>query len=204
MRPYICQMNESFLGRELLPFALFIIFILVGSIFSAKKRRKVFSKLTSYLPGALSKFPLDPSYKGTYQGLSFSIALLGGGKNSPPYLKILLKRTSTFRLSLYKESALSDLGKNMGVVREVKVFDEAFDKEFLIFSNKPDRAISYFSNSEIKNAVRELFGLGFNSLIIDHKGLKIKKTNYNLNIDLEPQRIVNIMQKLSILARGCN
>ena len=201
--PYICHMNESFLVREL-PFVLFVIIILVRGIFSAKKTRRALSKLTSYLPGALSKFPFDSSYKGIYQGLNFTIALTQGGRNSPPCLKISLMKKSTFKLSLYRESNLSELGKKMGVVREVKVYDEFFDKEFLIFSNKPDRATSYFSNSEIKNAARELLGSGFSSLIINAQGLTIQKTNYSLNIDIEPQRIVNIMQKLSILARGCN
>ena len=160
------------------------------------------ARLSSGLPGRLAKF--FPSYKGVYQGLQFNIWLIQGGRNSPPYLRISLIKKATFKLSLYKESVLSDLGKKIGVVREVKIHDEIFDKEFLIFSNKPDRAISYFSNSEIKNTARELFDLGFNSLIIDDKGLKIQKTNYNLNIDIEPSRMTSVIQKLSILARGCN
>ncbi|HOX54937.1 MAG TPA: hypothetical protein PLC32_05790, partial [Candidatus Omnitrophota bacterium] len=126
-------------------------------------------------------------------------------KNSPPYLRVLLMKKSTFQLSLYKESLISELGKKVGVVKEVKINDEVFDKDFFIFSNKPDKIISYFSNGEIKNTARELFDvLGFNGLIINEQGLKAQKVNYNLNIDLEPQRIINALQKLSILARGCN
>lgn len=198
------DMNEAFLVNNLI-FVLVVIIVLAAGIISAKKTRKALSQLTAYLPGALSKFPFDPSYRGVYQGLNFVITLTQGGKNSPPYLRVLLMKKSTFQLSLYKESLISELGKKVGVVKEVKINDEVFDKDFFIFSNKPDKIISYFSNGEIKNTARELFDvLGFNGLIINEQGLKAQKVNYNLNIDLEPQRIINALQKLSILARGCN
>jgi len=200
----LSDMNEAFLVNNLI-FVLVVIIVLAAGIISAKKTRKALSQLTAYLPGALSKFPFDPSYRGVYQGLNFVITLTQGGKNSPPYLRVLLMKKSTFQLSLYKESLISELGKKVGVVKEVKINDEVFDKDFFIFSNKPDKIISYFSNGEIKNTARELFDvLGFNGLIINEQGLKAQKVNYNLNIDLEPQRIINALQKLSILARGCN
>lgn len=196
-------MNEGSLARELF-FVLAVVIVAISFFFSAKKTRTALSKLATYLPGALSKFPFDPSYKGIYQGLNFTITLTQGGRNSPPCLKVFLIKKSTFRLSVYRESSLSELGKKIGVVREIKVFDELFDKEFLIFSNKPDRAISFFSNSEMKNAARELLGLGFSSLMINEQGLKIQKTNYDLITDIDPHRMINIIQKLNILARGCN
>lgn len=197
-------MNEAFLVNNLI-FVLVVIIVLAAGIISAKKTRKALSRLAAYLPGALSKFPFDPSYRGIYQGLNFVITLTQGGKNSPPYLRVLLMKKSTFQLSLYKESLISELGKKVGVVKEVKINDEAFDKEFFIFSNKADRVISYFSNSDIKNTARDLFDvLGFNGLIINEQGLKAQKVNYNLKTDIEPQRMISVLQKLSILARGCN
>jgi hypothetical protein len=196
-------MNEGFLARELF-FVLAVAIVAISFLFSAKKTRTALSKLATYLPGALSKFPFDPSYKGVYQGLNFTITLTQGGRNSPPCLRISLLKKSTFRLTLYRESNLSELGKKIGVVREVKILDELFDKEFLILSNKPDRAISFFSNSEMKNAARELLGLGFSSLIINEQGLKIQKINYNVSTDIEPHRVINAIQKLYIFARGCN
>ncbi len=187
---------------QLFFFLLVLSVVILTTFFRFRGLRRALMKLSSGLPGKLTNFL--PSYTGDYQGLKFNILIISGGRNSPPFLKVSLIKKATFKLSVYKESALSELGKKIGVVREVKVFDEAFDKEFLIFSNKPDRATSYFSNSEIKNAARELLGLGFSSLIINAQGLTIQKTNYNLNIDIEPQRMISVIQKLSILARGCN
>lgn len=192
-------------GEDIVPILLFLIIVplvLVTRFFRSRGLRRALMKLSSSLPGRIAKFL--PSYTGDYQGLKFNILHMSKGRHSPPYLRISLMKKSTFKLSLFRESSLSELGKKMGVVREVKVYDEFFDKEFLIFSNKPERATSYFSNSEIKNAARELLGLGFNSLIINEKGLKIQKVNYDLNIDLEPQRVIDVLQKLNILARGCN
>lgn len=194
----------SVIQEPFLFFAVVLIVVGIVSFFLAGKDREALSKLTSSLPGTLSKFPFDPSYKGAYQGLNFTITLTQRGRNSPPSLRISLMKKSSFRLTLYRESNLSELGKKIGVVREVKIHDELFDKEFLILSNKPDRAISFFSNSEMKSAVRELLGLGFRSLIINEQGLQIQKVNYNVNTDIEPHRVISAIQKLNILARGCN
>ncbi len=183
-------------------FCLYGAILFIWFIFSNRKKRETLERLKSYLPGTIPKFSFYLAYNGVYQGLKFSVVLVPGGRNTPPYLKIVLLKNSTFKLKIYRETTLSEIGKKIGVVREVKVFDENFDKDFLILSNKPERAASYFGSSEMKSAVRELFDSGFNGLLIDRKALTIQKPNYNLNIDLEPQRIVSALQKLSLLARG--
>lgn len=90
----------------------------------------------------------------------------------------------------------------MGIVHEVKINDETFDREFLIFSNRPTQVINYLNNVSIKNTTRELFKSGFNAILISGKKLLIQKPNYNVENDLELSNVVNIFQKLSLLARG--
>ncbi|MDP2940469.1 MAG: hypothetical protein Q8O13_10450 [Candidatus Omnitrophota bacterium] len=187
-------------------FPIYFIFLFFGIfklIFFLNKKQKVaLKKLADCLSWTIPKFSFYPSITGLFDGLRFNILLIPGGKNSPPYLRILLNKNSMFKLRVLKESVLSGLGKKIGLVREVKIYDEGFDKEFLIFSDKPDRAMSYFSNSEIKNAVRDLFLNGFADFIIDKKKILIVKPNYNLDFDLEPQRVIGILGKLSLLAKG--
>lgn len=85
---------------------------------------------------------------------------------------------------------------------KVNVNDQMFNEEFLILSDKPEMAVNYFSNSEKKDAIKELFGLGFDFFTLDKRKMLIGKPNYQVEIDLEPQRVINVLQKLSILARG--
>jgi hypothetical protein len=187
--------------REYFFIAIFIVIPLVF-FWRHRNRREALKKLSDYLHGSMVKFSLTPTLNGEYQGLRFSISLIQGGENSPSYLKTSLVKTSFFKLRIYKESILSHLGKKIGLVREIKINDEWFDSEFLIFSDRSQQAISYLGNEKIKDAIRELFNNGFNSLVIDNKKIIIQKPNYDLNLDLEPQKITGILQKLGLLAQG--
>jgi hypothetical protein len=184
-----------------MPIAFFIFFFAI-LFYSNKQKAKVLGRLSAGLRGSVSRFSFIPTFKGEYQGLNFSIELLSGGKNSPPCLKICLAKNFLFRLTIYKESFLSNIGKKLGVIHEVKINDEMFDRDFLVFSNKPAQAASYLNNSSVKNAIRELFSSGFNALFIKEKQILIQKPNYNLEIDINPQNITQTLQRLFMLARG--
>jgi hypothetical protein len=128
--------------------------------------------------------------------------LMPASRNSPAYLKIYLTKNSSFKLSIYKESILSQFGKRIGLVREVKTNDEIFDAEFLIFSDKPNPVIAYLNNTNIKNAIRELFIRGFNALFINGKKVWIQKPNYSLPLDLQSQNIMEVLQRMTLIAQG--
>lgn len=183
------------------PVLFFGIFFAVY-FYSNKKKNEALRKLSNCLTGSISRFSFMPTFNGEYQGLKFCILLVPGNRNSPAYLKISLIKNSFFKLNIYKESFLSNLGKKMGIVHEVKINDETFDREFLIFSNKPTQVINYLNNVSIKNAIRELFKSGFNAILINGEKLLIQKPNYNVENDLELSNVVSIFQKLSLLARG--
>jgi hypothetical protein len=87
-------------------------------------------------------------------------------------------------------------------VREVKTNDEIFDAEFLIFSDKPNPVIAYLNNTNIKNAIRELFIRGFNALFINGKKVWIQKPNYSLPLDLQSQNIMEVLQRMTLIAQG--
>lgn len=183
------------------PIIFFLIFVL-AIYYSSKKRKEALAKLSNYLNGAISKFSLASSFKGEYQGIKFTISLVQGGESSPPYLKIILLKNSLFKLKIYKETALSKLGKRIGVIREVKINDEMFNKEFLIFSNNPVKTTNYFNNENIKKTISELFKNGFDALLLDGKRILIQKPYYNLEFNLEPQSIMRTLQKLILLTKS--
>lgn len=184
---------------------LFLWIHLIIKIYSIQRKRKeALRKSLNYLSGSVSKFSLCPLFQGIYQGLKFNISLSTGSKwqGYPPILTISLFKKSAFKLRVHKESFLTNLSKKLGALHKVKINDAVFEHELFISSNKPSLAINYFSNSDIKNAVRALIDGGFDSLSINSKKLSVVKLNYNLNQDLEQQKIVGILEKLSLLTKG--
>jgi len=142
-----------------------------------------------------------PAFNGQYQGLPISIMLISGGEHSPERLKIELKKNTLFKLKIYAENPLTLFGERLGIIREVLTGDELFDRQFLIFSDKPQHARAYFANSSMKEALRRLFNRGFDSFVANGRKIVIYKPNYNME-DLESSRVVVSLQDLLLLVRG--
>lgn len=184
------------------PLILFVVFIVIFYNISGRKKKEALKNLSCHFNGSLVKFALYPILNGEYHGLKISIVLIPAGKSSPEYLKISLVKDCLFKLTIYKEDFFSNLGEKLGIVHEVKVNDELFDKDFLIFSNNPTQAKSYLSNETIKNTVRELFADGFIQIIATGRMITIQKPNYILENDLDIAFITDVLQKLIIFSKG--
>jgi len=190
---------------DLFPYFIitFIVITVTFSVYySNRKRREALRKLIGCLDGHIAKFSCAPTLNGELQGLKFSIVLIPPGKNSPPYLNVSLFKDSGFRFRIYKEGFLSNLGKKLGIVHEVITGDALFDQQFLIFSNDPTQAMVYFSNSAIRNTVKEVFDSGFHHILATGKQITIQKTDYVLENDLDTAFITGILQKLILLSKS--
>ncbi|MDP2922266.1 MAG: hypothetical protein Q8O30_00900 [Candidatus Omnitrophota bacterium] len=187
--------------QSLFPFIIFIAFLAIFYI-SGRKKNEALKNLTNHFNGSIVKFTLYPTLNGEYHGLNFSIKLIPASKSSPAYLKISLAKSSFFKLSIYREGFLSNLGKKLGIVHEVKINDESLDRDFLIFSNNPTQAMSHLNNGTIKNTIRELFDNGFDYIIASGKTIIIQKPNYILEKDLDITFITGILQKLILFSKG--
>jgi hypothetical protein len=199
----VCPLGKiNFQYLQYYVFVPYLLIILFTFYSSYRKKKKAFKRLTDSALGSVSKSFFDPVLNGEYQGLKFRIYFFEGGKNSPPYLNIALFKRSSFKLNIYKESILSQLGAKAGLIHEPKISDELFDKEFLIFSNNSNMAAGFLGNEGIRRAVRELFGAGFDSLTVNGKSFSIKKPNCSFNDDFDPARVRAYLNSLSLLARG--
>ncbi|MDD4908945.1 MAG: hypothetical protein PHJ00_07795 [Candidatus Omnitrophica bacterium] len=184
----------------ILPFAVIAIVIIIV-ITASKGQRDALGKLANHLPGAVKKWSVVPTFSGDYQGLKFFIAISPGGENSPPQLQISFDKKPSFRLSIYKENILTLWAEKIGLVREVKTGDTAFDGEFLIFSNKAQQALMYLSNAAYKENIRKIFNYGFSSFTAGGQKVVIQKS-YSSDFDLEPNKVLDILRVLSSLTRG--
>lgn len=182
------------------PLTVFAV-IIIASYFSEGKKRAKLKQLSSAFSGSLAKFSFIPSFNGEYLGFKFNISLIPAGKNTPPYFKIYLRKNSLVEITIIKESVLSELGKQIGIIKEIKINDEVFDKEFLIFSRKPDIAANYLGDIGTKETIRDLFNEGYNYLKITGKKISLHKPNYSLENDLSALKIKETIQRLNLLIR---
>lgn len=159
-------------------------------------------KLKTTFNGAISWWIFYLIFKGRYQGLNFTVRLDPPSRSSPPYLRICLFKECKATLKVCRENTMSEMGKKLGLIQEVKVNDPEFDSKVLIFSNDPGRLSGYLSSVEMKNTIVEIFNSGFSAITTKRKGIEIKKPDYDAHIDLTPESITFALQKLSALARG--
>lgn len=187
-----------------IPLLIFFLVFFIVLTFYDKKKVDALNRLSRVFRGRVKRSFVPSLCDADYLGLKFSIGLYPQSKSSPAYLKITLLKNTFFKLSVYKESFLSAIGEKIGILNEVKVDDEVFDKEFLMFSDKPQQLYGYFNNEDVKNAIRELFGFGFNELLIDGNSVFTKKPGYVLQKDLDPQYIRGILRNLNLIAKWAN
>jgi len=189
-------------------FVIVIIFytLLFGGViffilFETKKRGGALKRLAEAIGGVVSRFSFFPKLKGVFNGRNFLLTLAWGGKHTPPYLNLHLFKDSYYKLTIYQESLLSQMGQKLGIVREVKTTDSAFDAEFLIFSDKPDQALRCLYDQAVKEAVRGLFRQGFDLIACDGKKITIRKPHYRTEYDLEPGTFKKFLEKIDLLAQ---
>lgn len=189
--------------REIIIPSLILPIILLWIDFIGSYRpRKALDKLSKYLSGSISNDPFENIFNGEYIGFNFSVTLCVAVSDADlSYLAISLNFNAItnlfFKLKIFKNSwrSLVIYLAQLGIVRKIKINDEIFDREFLIFSNNSSNKLLNYLNEERKNTIKELFDMGFDTLLIDDKNITVKKSRYRLNLDLEPQRIINIIQK---------
>lgn len=192
---------------QLIPGFVIVFYLAVfGAIFGFAilrmiSRNRSLKKLGEVFQGYVPGLALFPNFKGEFQGMNFYVSLFERSKSSPSYLNIALLKGPSFKLSIYKQSFLGDLGKKIGILREIEINDPEFDRQFMIFSNDAQRAAAYLRQEEVKNTIRCLMKEGFTALKISPKQTMIRKPNYQLEKDIEGQRIKDILLLLSLLVR---
>lgn len=191
-------MNESVFWK-ILPFVLIVIVVGLLMFLKERARRRALNRLVQHFQGRLSW--LTGAFQARFQGFDFFITLVPQGKNTPPKLAVRFLKHFTFNLRISKETSLARIGKRLGLVREVQINDSDFDRNFLIFSNRPVQAVNFLSMSA-KNTLREIFNDGFTVFSLDHRGIAVQKPYYSLENDLAPEKVELLLRRLLSLAGG--
>lgn len=180
-------------------FAIGIPAMVVLILITARKQQLArLKKLTSCLSGDIPSFSLAPVFYGDYLGIRFAVMLAPASEGSGEHLQISVYKETSLRLRLYRESYFSQIGKKIGLLREVEINDPLFDEKYLIFSNQPKLAINYLQSREVKDAINELFCRNFGGLVIDGRKMTIQRS---LSHEIAPSSLLAALQKLIFLAR---
>ena len=179
-------------------FLVAVVVMLIFAVINAG-RDKALKGVADRLKATVTSFSFWPTVKGKYQGFDFEVVLLSGSRNSPPRMIIRLLKASAFTLRISRETAVSRLGKKLHLINEIQINDPAFNKEFLIFSNRPVQAV-HFLNGSAQSILRGFFDAGFQVFRVDTQSAALYKPNYVLATDLDPARIEDILLKLITLS----
>jgi hypothetical protein len=192
--PFVCFAGPLF------PFVIIAI-ALVSVILEGKRQKERLKRLCLHLQGRVSGF-LTPSFKGQHEGLWYTLTLGAEGKNAPPQLVVSFEKPCSFSLSIYKETVFSRLGEQFGIVRELKVNDPSFDKEFLIFSRKPQQALLFLNGPSAKDTIRSFFAEGFHAFLVSGKTVVLKRRLSETINAPSADQIKAVVQRLASLCRG--
>ena len=179
-----------------------LILVIIGMGFCATNRPRVqaLRRLTQILGGSVRRFPwIVPQWSGSFEGLPVTITLMPESKHSPRELVISTKQPCAFRLRIVPETWSRRLGRQLGLLRDLRVRDPAFDERFLILTDQPPHAQGFLSDDRIRRAVTSLFDLGMTTLTMDRRGMAAKKSHYPLS-DLEPSQLLPVLQHVRQLA----
>ncbi|HQP92211.1 MAG TPA: hypothetical protein PLU24_06000 [Candidatus Omnitrophota bacterium] len=175
--------------------------VIYYAVKKSRERESFLKRLAESFGVKLPAFSFYPSLKAVFNGRPFTLNLIPESKNSPAHIQISYFKEGFIKIKIYRESVFSEAGKRMGLVREVKTGDNAFDKEFLIFSDKMDQAQAYFYHTKTKDTVRELFNIGFRSIICDNKKVFLDKPVNSLENDLDPSKFKEILTKVDYISQ---
>ena len=137
----------------------------------------------------------------TYQGTEYYFRHFAGSKNAPSYFMIGIHYSSPGKFEISKEGRTDRFFKDLGLSSEVQTGDREFDREFYIISEQPDFASTVFALPESREAVREIFRLGFNSVKLEDESLVAQWSPFELKEERDASFITGAVPPLARLGK---
>jgi hypothetical protein len=144
--------------------------------------------------------------KGESAGLPVTINVTPGGNRSRPKIIVACHKATPFKIMILRNESQCDFFTRMAhtpiMCSMVKTNDANFDTRFSIYSHNSTDVAAYFYNTDRKNAVSKIFDLGYTLVEMKGKAVTAQKFDYDVENDLQPDIVSNILGKLCVLAKG--
>jgi hypothetical protein len=116
----------------------FFLFNYLIALRTSKFMKKLSEKLSIY-----STKINDSSIIGSYKNIPINIFYDKKSEYQDATLSIQIKNNNTFSFDIYKVSAGNDFQKSIGLIKDIKTDDEAFDSNFIVTSDDPSTTKLY-------------------------------------------------------------
>jgi hypothetical protein len=107
----------------------------------------------SHLQGGGRLFP-EPKVTVKSGPWTFELDVVRSGENAITRARTAYVNPSRFRFALSPEGLFSRIGKLLGM-EDIRVGDEAFDHEFVVKSNQPQRVRELLADAELRRLLHE-------------------------------------------------
>ncbi len=132
------------------------------------------------------------------QHVEAKIRLIPASKNTPAYLKLEQQGTLGFDLKITEEGITSRALEKIGLARDVKTGDPAFDEKYAIRASNEAHAMTLLADPASKEAVEHFNRHGFTELDYKKQVLTATKARYGED-DLDPELIREHLAKMMTL-----
>lgn len=190
--------------EDLFFYAFLIIALLISAAsipFLLSKVRKQ-QRILSQLSEAVGAMRSGNVMTATHDGTPYRFRYFAGSKNSPSYFLINIDCPSSGEFEIAEESSMDRFFKKIGISSEIQTGDPEFDGDFYILADSFEFAYPIFSLPEKRQAVREVFDLGFNSIKHDGKTIEARWSPFQLDEDFDPSIITETVSQLVILSKN--
>lgn len=211
MRTEIVSYGQEPAGApEWIPLVFLGVFalILAAAVMAGRRKRELFEAVASFLPGETggSSFLQNFNFKGNYKGRPVRLKYSPSGKNSPSYLYVSLEGPLfVFDLDITREDTVTSVLDAIGLARDIRTGDEAFDSRFRIKSELPDLARKYLAAPGVRERIAALFGEDGFSLQLRARGGTIPglitfcRRHPELEKELSAQQLLPLLETLAQL-----
>lgn len=170
---------------------------LIGKLTMRKRLNKLREIAASLGAQAVSGF-MGPRLEGMKGGRSFTVAVVSGGKNAPPVIRLTIDSFLPVSFEIQRPGPLAGLLSSF--IKKAETGDRTFDEEFL--STSPEAVIfaSFFADTRRRAAARRLLERGY-GIIESKKGRTSANMPANdLEAELEPGKLNAALDDLAELS----
>jgi hypothetical protein len=177
--------------------AIIALVVLGIVLWQVRKQRRFTNRLGEALGAERSRGQMN----GTHDGIPYHFRWQPGSRNSPSYLRVFVDCLSPGQFRVIREGALERFFLKLGIASPIRTGDTAFDQEFYILSNETDFASGYFHDPQRRQAVVDIFRMGFTEVKHDGKVMEARWSPFAMSDDVDPRVVTAPLSQLSLLAK---
>jgi len=143
----------------------------------------------------------SPNGTGIFESIEYRYSYYPGSKNSPSYFKVEIDASSDGSFKIARERGFDRLFKKLGISTEIQTGDTNFDDSFYITADNEEFAKAIFSSAEKRQAVRNIFDIGFNRIEHDGKVLVALCSPFKIDVGIDEPLLIRLVSHLEKLSK---